>query len=57
MEKVGIYHDPVGKTLTVWFDDPLQESLCEEVSEDVILIKDCEGRVIGIERLNYRLQQ
>jgi len=30
-----------------------KESICEEIGDDVVLIKDQEGRVIGFERLNY----
>ncbi|HQU45690.1 MAG TPA: DUF2283 domain-containing protein [Pirellulales bacterium] len=39
--------------MTVWFDDPSKESICEEVDDDVVLMKDRRGRVIGFERLNY----
>ena len=53
MDKVRVYHDRTGNTVTVWFDDPRKESICEEIGDDVILIKDQEGRVIGFERLNY----
>jgi hypothetical protein len=37
----------------VWFDDPAKEAVCEEIDDDVVLIKDRRGRVIGLERLNY----
>jgi hypothetical protein len=37
----------------VWFDDPAKEAVCEEVGDDVILVKDRRGRVIGFDRLNY----
>ena len=53
MEKVRVYHDRLGNTLTVWFDDPKKEYVCEEVDDDVVLMKDRRGRVIGFERLNY----
>jgi len=53
MDKVRVYHDRVGNTLTVWFGDPKKESACEEVNDDVVLMKDKRGRVIGFERLNY----
>ena len=53
MEKVRVYFDRTGNTLTVWFDDPKKEVVCEETADDVILIKDGDGRVIGFERLNY----
>lgn len=53
MEKVRVYFDRTGNTLTVWFDDPKKEAVCEETADDVVLIKDGDGRVIGFERLNY----
>jgi hypothetical protein len=52
MDKVRIYHDRTGNTLTVWFDDPSKEYVCEEVDDDIVLMKDRRGRVIGFERLN-----
>lgn len=53
MDKVRVYHDRTGNTLTVWFDDPAKEVFCEEIGDDIILVKDRRGRVIGFERLNY----
>jgi hypothetical protein len=53
VDKVRVYHDRTGNTLTVWFDDPKKEAVCEEVNDDVVLMKDKRGRVIGFERLNY----
>ena len=53
MDKVRVYFDRAGNSLTVWFDDPAKESICEEVGDDVVLMKDRRGRVIGFERLNY----
>jgi hypothetical protein len=53
VDKVRVYYDRTGNTLTVWFDDPKKEYVCEEIADDVILMKDREGRVIGFERLNY----
>jgi len=52
MEKLRVYYDREGNTLSVWFDDPKKESVCEETDDDVVLVKDSEGRVIGFERLN-----
>ncbi len=53
MDSLKIYYDEVGKTLTVWFDDPTQEFIAEETDEEIILIKNQSGKVIGVERLNY----
>ncbi len=57
MEKVRVYYDRAGNSLTVWFDDPEQEHICDEVDDDVVLMKDAAGRVIGFERLNYLSKQ
>ena len=53
MEKLRVYFDREGNTLSVWFDDPAKEHICEESDDDVILVKDRKGRVIGFERLNF----
>ena len=53
MEKLRVYFDREGNTLTVWFDDPKKEHVCEESDDDMVLMKDRHGRVIGFERLNY----
>ena len=57
MARVKVYYDREGKTLTVWFDEPQKEDICEETGEEVILIKDKVGKVIGFERLNFVLEQ
>jgi uncharacterized protein YuzE len=54
MDKILIYWDREGNTLNVWFDNPKKEHLCEETGEEVILVKDKDGRVIGFEKLNFR---
>jgi hypothetical protein len=53
VDKVRVYCDRTGNTLSVWFDDPKKESICEEIGGDMVLIKDRRGKVIGFERLNY----
>ncbi len=53
MEHVKIVHDHTGNTLTVWFGNPQDEYLCEETGDEVILMKDRTGRVIGFEKLNF----
>lgn len=52
MDRVRVYYDRVGNTLSVWFDDPRKEIVCEEVDDDVILMKDRRGHVIGLEKIN-----
>jgi len=53
MEQVKVFYDRMGNTLTVWFGEPEQEYVCEETGEEVILIKDRNGTVIGFEKLNF----
>jgi len=53
MADLNIFHDPAGRTLTVSFGAPQSEYICEETGDEVILMKDRAGRVIGFERLNY----
>ena len=53
MEKVRVYYDREGNSLSVWFGDPAKEHICEETDDDIVLVKDRRGRVIGFERLNY----
>ncbi len=53
MAEVKVYYDPVGNTLTVWFGNPQDEYTSEETGDEVILMKDCNGQVIGFEKLNY----
>ncbi len=53
MERVSVFFDREGNTLTIWFGDPEQEYICDEAADDVILMKDQTGRVIGLEKLNF----
>ena len=34
MAEVKVLYDQEGKTLTVWFEDASQESVCEETGEE-----------------------
>jgi len=55
MAEVRLFHDPQGQTLTVWFSDPSEEYVCQETGEEVVLMKDRAGHVIGFEKLNFSL--
>lgn len=57
MDKIKVIHDAVGHTLTVWLDDPQREHVCEETADEVVLMKDADGRVIGFELLHYHPRQ
>jgi uncharacterized protein YuzE len=56
MAQVKVYYDREGNTLTVWFGNPADEYIAEETGEEIILMKDREGKVIGFEKLNFSAQ-
>ena len=53
MDKITVIYDTTGNTLTVWFDDPAKEHICEETADEVVLMKDAAGKVIGFEMLHF----
>jgi Protein of unknown function (DUF2283) len=53
MADVKVFYDKAGQTLTVWFTDRSEEYVCEETGDEVVLMKDRSGRVIGFEKLNF----
>ena len=53
MKPIKIFFDKKGNTLNVWFDDPTKEAISEETAEEIVLVKDKSGKVIGFEVLNY----
>ena len=55
--QIKVSYDQAGNTLTVWFGDPQAEYICEETGDEVILMKNKSGVVIGFEKLNYSLQE
>ena len=57
MAQVKVYFDRVGNTLTVWFAYPQGEYVCEETGDEVVLMKDKSGRVIGFEKLNFSVSE
>ncbi|GAB4498194.1 MAG: DUF2283 domain-containing protein [Anaerolineales bacterium] len=57
MAQVKIFYDEIGNTLTVWFGNPQAECVSEETGDEVILMKDKDGKVIGFEKLNFSIAQ
>jgi uncharacterized protein YuzE len=53
MAQVKVYYDRAGNTLTVWFGNPADEYVAEETGEEIVLMKDRDGKVIGFEKLNF----
>lgn len=55
MDKVRVYYDAFGKTLTVWLGNPTDEVSCDEADDDTVFMKDAAGHIIGFEKLNVSL--
>lgn len=56
MAQIKVYYDRKGNTLTVWFDNPTEEYVAEETGEEIVLMKNRDGKVIGFEKLNFTAQ-
>jgi uncharacterized protein YuzE len=56
MAQVKVYYDREGNTLTVWFGNPTDEYVAEETGDEIVLMKDHDGKVIGFEKLNFTSQ-
>ena len=54
MAQVKVFYDDIGGTLCVWWGNPEDEEVCEETGHGIILIKDKQGKVIGLENLHYQ---
>ena len=54
MERIRVIHDTVGHTLTIWLRDPKQEYVSTLTDDEVVVMKDKEGHVLGFEVLHYR---
>jgi uncharacterized protein YuzE len=57
MDQIKVFYDQADNTLTVWVGEPEDEHIDEETADEVILIKDCAGRVIGFEKLNFTVSE
>ena len=53
MEKrLRIYYFKETDSLDIWFDEPEKEEISEEIDDVVLLKKDKEGTVIGLELIS-----
>ncbi len=57
MDRIKVIHDSVGHTLTVWLGDPNQEYVSTLTEDEVIIMKDQSGRVLGFEVLHYHPEE
>ena len=54
MAEVKVLYDNIGGTLCVWWGNPRDEEVCSETDDDLILIKDKVGKVIGFEYIHFQ---
>lgn len=57
MALIKVYYDREGNTLTVWFGDADSEYEVEETGDEIVLMKNKSGDVIGFEKLNFALPE
>ena len=58
MAKLKVIHDKKGQTLTIYFDRPRKQQICEEAGDGIILIKDKKtNKVIGFEKLYFKTKK
>ena len=57
MAQIKVFYDHKGNTLTVWFGEPKREYVCEETAEEMVLMKDKSGHIIGFEKLNFEVSR
>ena len=57
MAQVRVFYDQNGNTLTVWFGNPEDEYVSEETGDEIVLMKDRAGHVIGFEKLNFAAEK
>jgi len=51
MDKIKVLFNKENDTLDIWFGDPALEVISEEAGDGLILKKDKDGKVIGVENL------
>ena len=54
MERLRVIHDTVGHTLTIWLGDPKQEYVSTLIDDEVVVMKNRDGRILGFEVLHYQ---
>ena len=49
VKTLRIYYFKETDSMDIWFDEPGKEHICEEVNDSILLKRNKEGDVIGIE--------
>ncbi|MBW8049183.1 MAG: DUF2283 domain-containing protein [Cytophagales bacterium] len=53
MDTIKITYDNIGNTLDIWFTKPSKNIICDDLDNDTIIKRDLDGKIVGIEILNY----
>lgn len=53
MAKINLIHDHIGKTLTIHIGDPKTEYTSELTDDEILIMKDKDKKIIGIEILHF----
>ena len=53
MDTIKITYDNIGNTLDIWFTKPSKNIICDDLDNDTIVKRDLDGKIVGIEILNY----
>ena len=56
MAQIKVVHDPEHHTLMVFFGDPGGEVQSEAIDEHTVIVRDEDGHIIGVEKLDYDTQ-
>ncbi len=49
VKTLRIYYFKETDSIDIWLDEPTKEHVCEEINDHILLKKDKEGGVIGVE--------
>ena len=53
MDTIKITYDNIENTLDIWFTKPSKNIICDDLDNDTIVKRDLDGKIVGIEILNY----
>ncbi len=49
-QRVKVIFDPSVNSLTVWFGNPAADYVATQIEDDLVVMKDSTGRVLGFEK-------
>ncbi|MGB9759755.1 MAG: DUF2283 domain-containing protein [Thermoproteota archaeon] len=55
IKKLRIYYFKETDSMDIWFDEPCKEYVCEEVDDFILIKRNKDGDIIGIEIINLSM--